>query len=72
MISLEEKQRRENIINFARGNVRYEGVVLSKEIEALNQKYINGEIDKTEHSKLCILQMKQEAASNNLSQELAA
>lgn len=72
MISLEEKQRRLEIINFARGNVRYEGVVLSNEIEAINQRYINGEIDKAEHSKLCILQIKKEALQNNSTQELAA
>lgn len=72
MISLEEKQKRENIINFARGNVRYEGVVLSNEIESINQRYINGEIDKIEHSKLCVVQMKKEASQNNSTQELAA
>lgn len=60
MITQEEKKRREKIINFARGNVRYEGVILSPEIEILNQKYINGEIDKAEHSALGMAQLMKE------------
>lgn len=60
MITEQEKQRRKKVIDFARGNVRYEGVILSPEIEILNQKYINGEISNEEHSKLCIQQIKQE------------
>lgn len=66
MITQEEKKRREKIINFARGNVRYEGVILSPEIEILNQKYINGEISNEEHSKLCIQQIKQEALEESI------
>lgn len=60
MITKEEKQKREKIINFARGNVRYEGIILSKEIEELNQKYINGELSDEEHSALVIAQLKKE------------
>lgn len=74
MITQEEKQRRQELINFAIGNVRFEGVVLSKEIEKINQKYINGEIAKLEHSQLCIQQMKKEVLQENINsnQELAA
>ena len=43
MITEQEKQKRIQAINFARGSVRLEGVILSKEIEELNKKYINGE-----------------------------
>lgn len=60
MITQEEKNKRQDIINFSRGNVRYEGVILSQEVESINQNFINGLIDKTEHSKLCITQIKKE------------
>ena len=60
MITQEEKNRRQKVIDFARGNVRYEGVILSEEVEAINQRYINGEIDIEEHTELCIAQMKLE------------
>lgn len=60
MITQEEKQRREEIINFSRGNVRHEGVILSEEIELINQQFINGLINKSEHSIQCIIQMKKE------------
>ncbi|MDM8356168.1 antitoxin VbhA family protein [Pandoraea communis] len=53
-ISPEERIRREKIIGFARGSVRYEGIVLTPEIEGLNDLYINGEIDKTEHTRRCL------------------
>ena len=74
MITQEEKQRRQELINFALGNVRFEGVVLSNLVEAINQRYINGEIDKLEHSQLCITQMKKEVLQENTNstQELAA
>lgn len=74
MITQEEKQRRQELINFALGNVRFEGVVLSNLVEAINQRYINGEIDKSEHSQLCIQQMKKEVLQENTNstQELAA
>ncbi|WP_244187194.1 hypothetical protein [Sphingomonas faeni] len=32
-------------MDFARGNVRHEGGILSDEIEQLNARYIAGEID---------------------------
>ena len=44
-ISQEERTRREREVNFARGSVRYEGGILSDEIEQLNARYIAGEID---------------------------
>lgn len=44
-ISEEERSRREREVNFARGSVRYEGGVLSDEIEQLNARYVAGEID---------------------------
>ena len=44
-ISEAERARRLSEVNFARGSVRYEGGVLSDEIEQLNARYISGEID---------------------------
>ena len=65
MITEQEKNRRKEIINFARGNVRFEGVILSDKVEEINQKYINGDIDKVEHTELCIAQMKLEHEVKN-------
>lgn len=47
-ISDAERYRREREVNFARGSVRYEGGVLSDEVEQLNARYIAGEIDSDE------------------------
>ena len=44
-ISIEESVSRKAAIDFARGSVRLEGVVLSPEIEAINQQYVDGHID---------------------------
>lgn len=48
LISDEERLRREREVNFARGSVRYEGGILSEEIEQLNACYVAGEIDSAE------------------------
>lgn len=47
-ISEAERARRLSEVNFARGSVRYEGGILSDEIEELNARYIAGEIDSDE------------------------
>lgn len=47
-ISEAERARRMSEVNFARGSVRYEGGILSDEIEQLNARYIAGEIDSDE------------------------
>ena len=44
-ISAIERTRRHHEVDFARGNVRHEGGILSDEIEQLNARYIAGEID---------------------------
>ena len=44
-ISAIERIRRHHEVDFARGNVRYEGGILSDEIEQLNARYIACEID---------------------------
>lgn len=63
MITEQEKNRRQQAIDFARGNVRFEGIILSDAVEKLNQRYINGEINKAEHTELCIAQMRLEHES---------
>ena len=40
-----EQARRQREVDFAQGSVRYEGGILSDEIERLNARYIAGEID---------------------------
>jgi len=47
-ISEEERARRLSEVNFARGSVRYEGGILSDEIERLNARYVAGEITSDE------------------------
>ncbi len=44
VISNAERSRRQAEVDFARGNVRYEGGVLPDEVEKLNARYIAGEI----------------------------
>lgn len=44
-ISAAERASRVREVNFARGTVRYEGGVLSDEIEQLNIRYVTGELD---------------------------
>ncbi|WP_457350829.1 antitoxin VbhA family protein [Sphingomonas sp. UYP23] len=44
-ISATERARRHREVDFARGNVRHEGGILSDEIEQLNTRYLAGEID---------------------------
>lgn len=47
-ISEAERARRLREVNFARGSVRYEGGILSDEIESLNARYVAGEITSDE------------------------
>ena len=49
-ISPTECARRETAVRFARNSVRLEGFKLSVEAEALNRRYINGEITSAEHT----------------------
>ncbi len=44
-ITAAERARRQSEIDFARGSVRYEGGILTDEIECLNARYIAGEFD---------------------------
>ncbi|MEG8058493.1 antitoxin VbhA family protein [Sphingomonas sp. 22L2VL55-3] len=44
-ISAIERTHCHREVDFARGNVRHEGGILSDEIEQLNARYIAGEID---------------------------
>lgn len=53
-ITEEERARRRQAFEFARGSVRFEGIVLSPEAEALAQRFIDGEITLEEHTRLGI------------------
>ncbi|NIJ35323.1 antitoxin VbhA family protein [Sphingomonas oligoaromativorans] len=44
MITPEERQRRQEAVDFARGSVRFEGFVLSDEIEALSRQFVEGDM----------------------------
>ncbi len=52
MISMNEKQKRTDAINFAMGSIRFEGSELPQEIKNINQQFIDGLIDNEQHSKL--------------------
>lgn len=54
MISTDEKQKRAEAVQFAMGSVRLEGVILPEEVLSLNTRFINGEIDNAEHTRLLI------------------
>jgi hypothetical protein len=41
-ISIEEQERRKRAIDFARGSVRFEGLIPSAEAEQINQDFISG------------------------------
>ena len=53
-ISEEEGVQRREAVSFARGRVRFEGIILSAEAEALAERFINGEITLEEHTRLGI------------------
>ena len=48
MISEEDKRRRRAAYEHAKISVRLEGFILSKEVEAIHEKYINGYINSEE------------------------
>lgn len=48
-VSPVERARRKASIDAARGSVRLEGFILSAEIEAINQRFIDGELTREEH-----------------------
>jgi len=52
LITDEERARRRAAFEFARGSVRFEGIVISPEAEALAERFINGEITLEEHTRL--------------------
>jgi hypothetical protein len=49
LISMEESAKRKYAVDFARGCVRFEGILLTPEIEEINQQYIHGHITSQEH-----------------------
>ena len=49
-LSEQERSRREKAVQFARNSVRLEGFILKQEAEALNRRYINGELTSAEHT----------------------
>ncbi len=47
-ITDDERRRRQRAVDYARGSVRLEGFVLGDDINALNQRYVNGELTSEE------------------------
>lgn len=48
-ISEQERARRKASIDNARGSVRFEGFILSPEVEQINRRFIDGELTRQEH-----------------------
>ena len=71
-ITEDERTRRREAVNFARGSVRFEGIILSAEAEALAERFINGEISLEEHTRLGIELARRERAANAKPAALAA
>ena len=65
-ISEAERERRHEAVGFARGSVRFEGVVLSDEAEALAQRFVRGEISLEEHTRLGIALVRREREEREL------
>jgi len=51
-ITAEERARRQDILDEARGSVRLEGIELDDTIVAIGQRYVAGEITLAEHGEL--------------------
>ena len=47
-ISDEERRSRQKAVDYARGSVRLEGFILGPDIDALNQRYVEGELTSDE------------------------
>ena len=71
-ITEDERARRREAVNFARGSVRFEGIVLSDEAEALAERFINGEITLEEHTRLGIELARRERSASAKPAALAA
>ena len=50
LISDVERARRKHNIDYARGTLRYDGIHLTPEIEAINVRFIDGYLTNSEHS----------------------
>ena len=50
-ISTGEKWRRKEAVDYARGSVRLEGVILDEETERINARFIEGDLTVEEHFK---------------------
>ena len=48
-ISAQERARRQASIDNARGSVRFEGFILSPEVEQINRRFIDGELTGDQH-----------------------
>jgi hypothetical protein len=72
-ISEEERAKRKSEVDFARGSCRFEGLVLRPELEAINERYIAGEINSDEHTQLCIAETKRKysAPANGLTRSVS-
>lgn len=54
IISENEHAKRQQRVDFARGNIELEGFTLDDETKQISEKYINGEISGDEHMELII------------------
>lgn len=60
-LSTAERAQRLQTVEFARLSVRLEGIVLSDEIERINQRFVDGELSLAEHTAQCLETIEREA-----------
>ena len=72
-ITEEERQRRRAAFEFARGSVRFEGIVIGAEAQVLAERHINGEITMDEFIRLglALCQRERESAAVNPDEKVA-
>ena len=63
LIGEEERAKRKANIDYARGTCRLEGIILSADIEHLNQLYIDGHMTSQEHTTRCFEVMERECST---------
>ena len=53
ILSDTERERRAQILRYARGSVRLSGFTLPPELDEIDRQYLSGEISLEEHSAAC-------------------
>ena len=63
-IDAEERTKRLDAVSFARGSLRYEGIIFSPEVEAINMQFVNGELTLAQYVETAISHIKNNEMPN--------